>query len=162
MSFGLLKRCSCTKFDKCRRKGRQFSTYATSLSFSATLWFAISFIYANHANVASYSLLLLSINHRVGSYFEPDSALHHIYELVVVDLTVTIGVNSLEQLLDLFLAEREVVALQAHTQLIRAYSSTIVLVEVGKGRTQVALLQIVVGLQTRGNEFSVVDKTVLV
>lgn len=51
---------------------------------------------------------------------------------MVVDLAVAIGVHTLEQLHDLFFAEREVVALQAHAQLIGADLSGVVLIEVGE------------------------------
>ena len=81
---------------------------------------------------------------------------------MVVDLTVTIFVNALQQLLDLLLAEREVVALQAHAELIRADLPAIVLIEVGEGRAQVTFLQVVVGLQARGDKLCVVDQAVLV
>lgn len=77
-------------------------------------------------------LLFLSFKDGIGSNFEPEGALHHIDELMVVNLTVTIGVNTLQQLLDLFFIQREVIALQAYAQLFRANSSVIILVKVGE------------------------------
>ena len=81
---------------------------------------------------------------------------------MVVDLTVTIGVNTFKQLLDLLLTQGEIIALEAHTKLIRTNITAIVLIKVGEGRSQVTLLQIVVRLEAGGDELGVVDETVLV
>lgn len=62
-------------------------------------------------------------------------ALHHVEELVVVDLTISICVDTLEQDLDLFVAQSEVVARQALLQLLGADRPAVILVEVGKGRS---------------------------
>lgn len=74
----------------------------------------------------------LALKEVVGSDIHAEGALHHINELTVVDLAVTICVNTLKQLLDIFFAEREVIALQAHAELIRTDSAAVVLVEVGE------------------------------
>lgn len=91
-----------------------------------------------------------------------EAALHHLDELVVVDLSVAIGVDTVEQLLNLLVVEREVVRLEAQLQLFGADRAAVVLVEVGEGRTQVVLLQVVVTLQARRDELRVVDEAVLV
>lgn len=104
----------------------------------------------------------LSLKDRVWSNFEPKGALHHIDELRVVNLSITIGVDALQQLLDLLFIEGEVVTRKALAQLFCANSSTIILVKVGERRPQVTLLKIVVGLEAGGNELGIVNQAVLV
>ena len=98
----------------------------------------------------------------VGSDFEPKSVLHHVDELTVVNLAVAIGVHTVEKLNNLLLAQSKVIVGQALTQLRLADRAIVVLIEVGKGRAQMALVQIVVALKASCNELCVIDQAVLV
>ena len=68
-----------------------------------------------------------------GQDLHAERALHHVDELDVVDLAVAVRVDAGEQLLDLLLVQREVVAGQALTQLFGADRAAVVLIKVGKG-----------------------------
>jgi len=48
-------------------------------------------------------------------------------------MTVAVSVDTLKQLLDLFIIEGEVVAGEAHAELLLADRAAVVLVEVGEG-----------------------------
>ena len=58
--------------------------------------------------------------------------LHHRDELLVVNLSVVVFVNPVEQFSYLLLAQSEVLTRQALPELLFAYSSAVVLVEVGE------------------------------
>ena len=63
--------------------------------------------------------------------------LHHHDELLVVDLSIVVFVHPVQQLSHLLLAQREVLARKALSELIFADSSVVVFVEVRESRTQV-------------------------
>ena len=81
---------------------------------------------------------------------------------MVIYLTISVGVDAIHKLSDLILTQSEVIACKAGTQLIRTDLSTVILIEVGEGRSKMILLQIVVTMETGRNKFCVVDQAVLV
>ena len=126
---------------------------------------AISNTYALSLLLLLLLLFLLSLGGWlvcIHLHVNTNSVLHHDEELHVVDLAIAICVHSLKQLLDHLFCEQEVLALQGRTQLILADLSAVIRVEEGEGGSQMALLQVVVTLETRCDELSVVDHAVLV
>ena len=81
---------------------------------------------------------------------------------MVIDLAVAINVHALKQHLNLLFSEHKVFALQGGTQLFLTDLSAVICVEIGEGSSQMTLLQVVVTLETRCDELSIVDHAVLV
>ena len=75
--------------------------------------------------------MLLLLGRRI--YVQPNSVLHHVDKLLIIYMTVAVSVDALKQLLDLFIIEGEVVAGEAHAELLLADRAAVVLVEVGEG-----------------------------
>ena len=79
----------------------------------------------------------MAVTPKRGCSSNSEVILHHQDELLVVDLSVVVFVHPVQQLSYLLLAQREVLARQALTELVLADGSVVVLVEVRERRAQV-------------------------
>lgn len=88
--------------------------------------------------------------------------LHHRDELQVVDFAVVVDVYALDELVNLVIAEGELVALETLPKFFLTDGSVAVFVEVRESSPQLSVLQVVVTVKTGRDELRVINQSVLV